>query len=95
MAAIDSLNCLQELPMAHAPKPTGVIDMSELPSFFICSLCIFYLSGLCSCLFSANREHIELAHRHESPRPVGRGVTSASQNLDVTVIRTRRGSAGY
>jgi hypothetical protein len=39
--------------MAHAPKPTGVIDMSELPSFFVCSLCIFYLSGLCSCLFSA------------------------------------------
>jgi hypothetical protein len=28
-------NCQPEPPMAHAPKPTGVIDMSELPSFFV------------------------------------------------------------
>src|SRR5258708_1445943 len=47
MAAIDSLSsCGPQAPrqpmppMAHAPKPTGVIEMSESPSFFVFTLCI-------------------------------------------------------
>src|SRR5438477_8348510 len=42
IAAIDALsscspqpNSQPEPPIAHAPKPTGVMDKSELPSFFV------------------------------------------------------------